>query len=76
MTAETEILGNVHFNGPRAGINFNDGCLAAQERVAIVLSGVHLALGEFSMRRAVTQRLHSTLDVHTVVGSNRGCDRN
>ena len=25
VTAETHIVGNVHFNGPRAGINFNDG---------------------------------------------------
>lgn len=25
VTAKTQILGNVHFNGPRAGINFNDG---------------------------------------------------
>merc|ERR1719272_2861384 len=25
VTAETHIKGNVHFNGPRAGLNFNDG---------------------------------------------------
>ncbi|CAE7459201.1 hypothetical protein AK812_SmicGene39094 [Symbiodinium microadriaticum] len=25
VTAETQLIGNVHFNGPRAGINFNDG---------------------------------------------------
>ena len=25
MTAQTELIENVHFNGPRAGINFNDG---------------------------------------------------
>merc|ERR1719453_869799 len=24
-TAQTQLIGNVHFNGPRAGINFNDG---------------------------------------------------
>jgi len=25
VTAETHVKGNVHFNGPRAGLNFNDG---------------------------------------------------
>ena len=25
VAAESQILENVHFNGPRAGINFNDG---------------------------------------------------
>ena len=25
VTAETRLIGNVHFNGPRAGMNFNDG---------------------------------------------------
>jgi len=25
VTAQTLVQGNVHFNGPRAGLNFNDG---------------------------------------------------
>ena len=25
VTAQTHLAGNVHFNGPRAGINLNDG---------------------------------------------------
>ena len=25
MTAQTHFKNNVHFNGPRAGLNFNDG---------------------------------------------------
>jgi hypothetical protein len=25
VTAQTNLVNNVHFNGPRAGVNFNDG---------------------------------------------------